>query len=168
VFRNKPLVVIGGGDTACEEASFLSKFGSSVTLLVRRNVLRASLAMQNRVKKNKKIHILWETEALQALGEQFLTGIRVIDKKSNEEKVIGAAGLFYAIGHFPNTEFLDGQLPTDGDGYLITEPNSTRTSVPGVFACGDVRDKVYRQAITAAGSGCMAALETAKYLETLE
>jgi thioredoxin reductase (NADPH) len=168
VFRNKPLVVIGGGDTACEEASYLSKFGSTVTMLVRRNVLRASQAMQNRVKKNDKIHILWETEAREAVGEQFLSGVRVIDKKADEEKVIEASGLFYAVGHSPNTDFLEGQLPTDKDGYLLTEPNSTKTRIPGVFAAGDVRDKVFRQAVTAAGSGCMAALEAERFLADQE
>ncbi len=164
VFRNKPLLVIGGGDTACEEASYLSKFGSTITMLVRRDVLRASQPMQNRVLKNEKIIVQWETEALEALGEQFLTGVRVIDKKENKEKIIEVAGLFYAIGHKPNTDFLGGQLPADEDGYLITEPESTRTEIPGVFACGDVRDKVYRQAVTAAGSGCMAALEAERFL----
>ena len=168
VFRDKPLIVIGGGDTACEEASYLAKFGSSVTMLVRRNVLRASQAMQNRVQNNGKIHILWETEALEAVGEQFLTGVRVIDKKPKEEKTLKASGLFYAIGHTPNTDFLEGQLKTDPDGYLITKPNSTKTDRPGVFACGDVRDKVYRQAVTAAGTGCMAALEAERFLGEAE
>ncbi len=168
VFRGKPLVVIGGGDTACEEASYLSKFGSSVTVLVRRNVLRASPAMQNRVMKNEKIKILWETEALEALGERFLTGIRIIDKKAKREKVIEAIGLFYAVGHTPNIDFLNGQLDSNPEGYLITEPNSTKTAVPGVFACGDVRDKVYRQAVTAAGTGCMAALEAERFLADQE
>ena len=168
VFRDKPLVVIGGGDTACEEASFLSKFGSTVYMLVRRNVLRASQAMQNRVMKNKKITILWETEALEAVGQDFLTGIKVVDKKTKEERIIEAAGLFYAIGHTPNTGFLQGQLETDREGYLIAEPNSTKTRIPGVFACGDVRDKVYRQAVTAAGMGCMAALETERFLADQE
>ena len=168
VFRDKPLVVIGGGDTACEEASFLSKFGSTIFILVRRDVFRASQAMQNRVMKNEKIQVLWKTEALEALGEQFLTGVRAIDKNANEEKVIEAAGLFYAIGHTPNTTFLDGQLKTDEDGYLITEPNSTKTEISGVFAAGDVRDKVFRQAVTAAGSGCMAALEAERFLSSQE
>ena len=168
VFRDKPLAVIGGGDTACEEASYIAKFGSSISMLVRRNVLRASQAMQNRVQKNEKIHILWETEALEAVGEQFLTGIRIIDKKAKEERVIEASGLFYAVGHKPNTDFLNGQLEADKEGYLITEPNSTRTAVPGVFACGDVRDKVYRQAVTAAGMGCMAALEAERFLADQE
>jgi thioredoxin reductase (NADPH) len=168
VFRNRPLIVIGGGDTACEEASFLSKFGSTVYMLVRRNVLRASQAMQKRVEKSENIEILWETEALEVVGEQFVTGVKVLDKKLGKEKIIEAAGLFYAIGHKPNTEFLGGQLEMDAEGYLITEPNSTKTKIPGVFACGDVRDKVFRQAVTAAGMGCMAALETERYLADLE
>lgn len=168
VFRDKPLVVIGGGDTACEEASFLSKFGSTIYMLVRRNVLRASQAMQSRVMKNEKISIQWETEALEAVGEEFLTGVKVIDKKAGAERIIEAAGLFYAIGHKPNTDFLDGRLESDAEGYLITEPNSTKTKIPGVFACGDVRDKVYRQAVTAAGMGCMAALEAERYLADQE
>lgn len=168
VFRNNPLVVIGGGDTACEEASFLSKFGSEINMLVRRNVMRASQAMQNRVLNNDKITVHWETEALEAVGEQFLTGIRVIDKKKNEERLIEASGLFYAIGHSPNTDFVKGQLEMDDDGYLITDPNSTMTNVEGVFAAGDVRDKVYRQAVTAAGMGCMAALEAERFLSAQE
>lgn len=168
IFRGKPLVVIGGGDTACEEASYLSKFGSKVTMLVRRDVLRASKAMQQRVFDNPKIEIMWNTEAREALGEQALTGVRVQDNKSGEEQVIEAGGLFYAIGHTPNTAFLEGQLPTDETGYVLTEPDSTRTSVVGVYACGDVKDKVYRQAVTAAGSGCMAALEAEHYLVDVE
>lgn len=168
VFRDKPLVVIGGGDTACEEASFLSKFGSKIYLLVRRNVLRASQSMQKRVSKNPKIEILWETEAQAAMGEQFLTGVRILDKKAKEERTIEASGLFFAIGHTPNTTFLGDQLDMDDDGYLLTESNSTKTNIPGVFACGDVRDKVFRQAVTAAGMGCMAALEAERYLEAKE
>lgn len=168
VFRNQPLVVIGGGDTACEESSFLTKFGSTVFVLVRRNVMRASQVMQDRVMKNPKIEILWETEALEAIGEQFLTGVKVIDKKKDEERVIPARGLFFAIGHTPNTAFLGGQLEVDETGYIVTKSYSTETNVPGVFAAGDVRDKVYRQAVTAAGMGCMAALECAKYLAEQE
>lgn len=164
VFRDKPLVVIGGGDTACEEASYLSKFGSSVTLLVRRDVMRASQAMQNRVFDNPKINILWRTEATKAVGEQFLTGVEIIDKEQGARRILEAAGLFYAIGHTPNTAFLGKSLEMDEDGYLITEPGSTRTRKPGVFAAGDVRDKVFRQAVTAAGMGCMAALEAERYL----
>jgi len=168
VFRNQPLVVIGGGDTACEEATFLTKFGSTVYMLVRRDEMRASKAMQNRVMNNPKIKIVWNTVATEVVGEQFLTGVRVRNVKTNEEQLLDARGLFYAIGHEPNTAFLDGQLKTDDTGYLITKPDSTVTEVPGVFACGDVKDKVYRQAVTAAGSGCMAALEAERYLGALE
>ena len=168
IFRGKPLVVIGGGDTACEEASYLSKYGSSVTMLVRRNVLRASKAMQHRVFSDPKITIMWHTEAREALGEQTLTGVRVQNNQTREETIIEASGLFYAIGHQPNTEFLETQLTTDETGYVITEPDSTRTNVAGVFACGDVKDKVFRQAVTAAGSGCMAALEAQHYLVDLK
>jgi thioredoxin reductase (NADPH) len=164
IFREKPLVVIGGGDTACEEASYLAKFGSEVHMLVRRDVLRASKAMQKRVMENPKITIHWNTEALEALGEKLLTGVKVIQKITKEETVIPASGLFFAIGHEPNTGFLQGQLPTDETGYLITKPDSTFTGVEGVYACGDVKDKVFRQAITAAGSGCMAALEAERWL----
>ena len=164
VFRNQPLVVIGGGDTACEEATFLTKFGSTVIMLVRRDEMRASKAMQNRVNKNEKIQIMWNTVATEAVGEQFLTGVRVKNVKSGEEKLIEARGLFYAIGHEPNTAFLDGQLKMDETGYLITKPDSTATEVEGVFACGDVKDKVFRQAVTAAGSGCKAALEAERFL----
>ena len=167
VYRNNPLIVIGGGDTACEEASFLSKFGSTVTMLVRRDVLRASQAMQKRVFDNPNIIIQWETEAVEAVGKQFLTGVKVKDKKTGETRIVEASGLFYAIGHTPNTGFLNGQLETDDDGFLIAESGSTRTKKPGVFAAGDVKDKVFRQAVTAAGMGCMAALEAERYLAEL-
>lgn len=164
LFRNKPLVVIGGGDTACEEASYLTKFGSTVHLLVRRDQLRASKAMQERTKANPKIQIHWNTEALEAVGDKVLAGVRVRNNKTGAEEVLEAAGLFYAIGHEPNTKFLDGQLDLDETGYIKTVPGTSRTSVAGVFAAGDVQDKVYRQAITAAGSGCMAALEAERLL----
>jgi thioredoxin reductase (NADPH) len=168
IFRQKPLVVIGGGDTACEEASYLSKFGSTVTMLVRRDVLRASKAMQHRVFSDPKITIMWHTEAQEALGEQTLTGVRVKNNQTGEESIIEASGLFYAIGHEPNTAFLESQLTTDETGYVITNPDATSTNIPGVFACGDVKDRVYRQAVTAAGSGCMAALEAQHYLVDLK
>jgi thioredoxin reductase (NADPH) len=164
IFRERPLVVIGGGDSACEEASYLSKYGSSVTMLVRRDVLRASKAMQQRVFDDPKITIMWNTNAVEAVGDKTLTGVRVKNNKTGEEQTIEAGGLFYAIGHTPNTAFLDGQLETDDTGYVITRPDSTVTNVPGVFACGDVKDKVYRQAVTAAGSGCMAALEAENFI----
>jgi thioredoxin reductase (NADPH) len=168
IFRNKPLIVIGGGDTAAEEATFLTKFASKVYLLVRRDVLRASKAMQKRVFNDPKIEVVWNTHALEALGEDKLTGVRVKNAVTGAETVIAANGLFYAIGHVPNTAFLNGQLPTDETGYLITEPRSTATNIEGVFAAGDVQDKVWRQAITAAGTGCMAALEVERYLSLHE
>lgn len=164
IFRNKPLVVIGGGDSAVEEASYLAKFGSVVHLLVRRDELRASKAMQKRAFSNEKIQIHWNTNAVRAEGDQLLKRVVIKDNKTGEESAIEASGLFYAIGHKPNTDFLAGQLPMDDNGYLQTEPGTTRTRIPGVFACGDVQDHVYRQAVTAAGSGCMAALDAERFL----
>lgn len=164
IFRGKVLVVVGGGDTACEEALFLTKYASQVMMLVRRDALRASRAMQERVFADKKIEIKWNSNALEASGETKLEAVRVKDNKTGKEFTIPAGGLFYAIGHQPNTTFLGGQIELDETGYIKTVPGTTRTSVPGVFACGDVQDKVYRQAVTAAGSGCMAALEAERYL----
>lgn len=163
-FRNKVLVVVGGGDTAIEEATYLTKFASKVVMLVRRNEFRASKVMQDRARHNPKIEILWNTEALEAVGEQMLTGVRVVNNQTKQETVVAAGGLFYAIGHQPNTEFLKGQIDLDESGYIKTIPGTARTNVSGVFACGDVQDKVYRQAITSAGTGCMAALEAEKFL----
>ena len=165
VFRNKPLVVIGGGDTACEESLFLTRYGSLVTMLVRRDVLRASKTMQQRVLANDKIRIAWQTELVEVLGDQLVAGVRVHDGATGEDREIKAGGLFFAIGHHPNTGFLAGQLDTDDTGYVLTAADSTATNVPGVFACGDVQDKVYRQAVTAAGTGCMAALEAERFLD---
>tara|TARA_B100000427_G_scaffold120140_1_gene100075 strand:+ start:7446 stop:8390 length:945 start_codon:yes stop_codon:yes gene_type:complete len=164
IFRDKPLAVIGGGDSAAEESTYLTKFASKVYLLVRRDELRASKVMQERVMENEKIDILWNTEAIEAKGENVLTTLSIKNKQTQEERDLEVNGLFYAIGHKPNTEFLKGQLDLDESGYIITEPGSSKTSQKGVFACGDVQDKTYRQAITAAGSGCMAALDTEKYL----
>ncbi len=163
-FRNKPLVVIGGGDSACEEAMYLSKFGSVVYLVVRRDVLRASKAMQTRVFANEKIKVLWNTQISEAQGSKMLERVVAKNTKANTEEVLEVSGLFYAIGHEPNVAFLKGQLKTDETGYIITRPDSTATDIPGVFAAGDVKDHVYRQAITAAGSGCMAALEAERWL----
>ncbi len=168
IFRNKVLVVIGGGDTACEEALYLAKFAGKLVMLVRRDVLRASKAMQERVRSDKKIEIKWNTNPLEALGDKSLTGIKIRNNKTAEESVVEAGGLFYAVGHQPNTAFLEGQVDLDDVGYIKTVPGTTRTNVEGVFACGDVQDKVYRQAVTAAGSGCMAALEAERYLSSLE
>ena len=164
LFRNKHLVVIGGGDTAGEESTYLTKYAAKVSLLVRRDVMRASQAMQERVKANKKIEILWNTVALEALGDKSLTALKVKNVKTNKEATLDVSGLFYAIGHIPNTAFLDGQLKLDDTGYIITKPGTTQTSVEGVFAGGDVQDKIYRQAVTAAGTGCMAALDAEWYL----
>jgi len=165
IFREKPLVVIGGGDSACEEASYLAKFGSSVTLLVRRDELRASKAMQKRVFDNEKINIMWNTNATEVQGDgKLISHVKVRNNQTGEESVLEAGGLFYAIGHKPNTEFLAGQLEMDDTGYVITHGKSTATNVPGVFAAGDVQDKTYRQAVTAAGTGCMAALEAEKFI----
>jgi thioredoxin reductase (NADPH) len=164
IFREKPLVVIGGGDSACEEATYLAKFGSSVKMLVRRDEMRASKIMQERVMDNPKIEVFWNTVATAVEGENLLTTVKIKNKVSGEEGAIEANGLFYAIGHRPNTDFLEGQVEMDEQNYIITKGKSTSTSVPGVFACGDVQDKVYRQAVTAAGTGCMAALEAEKFL----
>lgn len=164
IFRNAPLIVIGGGDSACEEASFLTKFASKVFLLVRKDTLRASKVMQERVKTNPKIEILWHTEAIEALGDTTLKQVKIINHQTQTESLLEVRGLFYAIGHKPNTDFLNGQLELDESGYIQTKPGTTETNIPGVFAAGDVQDKKYRQAITAAGSGCMAALEAEKFL----
>ena len=164
VFRGKHLVVVGGGDTAAEEATFLTKYASRVTMLVRRDEMRASKAMQQRVFANETIDVSWNTVLSEVLGDDLVAGVRVTDVKSGTDRELEAGGLFFAIGHEPNTSFLAGQLETDDSGYLITPGDSTVTSRPGVFACGDVQDKIYRQAVTAAGSGCMAAMEAERYL----
>ena len=167
MFRNKALFVIGGGDSAMEEAGFLTKFASKVYVVHRRDELRASAIMQDRARSNPKIEILYSHQVLRIEGDQVVENARVKDLKTGAERDIAAAGLFYAIGHKPNTDFLGGQLALDDQGYVVTTPGSTATSVPGVFAAGDVQDKKYRQAITAAGSGCAAALEAEWYLSAL-
>ncbi len=168
LFRNKVLAIIGGGDTACEEALHLTKYASKVLVFVRRDVLRASKIMQERVLNNDKIEMVWETHVVEAKGEQFLTSLKTKHAKTSEEEIIDVSGLFYAVGHKPNTDFLEKQLETDKAGYVNTKPGTTQTSIPGVFACGDVQDKIYRQAITAAGSGCMAAVEVDHFLKENE
>ena len=167
IFRNKRIVVIGWGDAALEEALHLTHFASEVLLLVRRDQLRASKAMQEKVFKNEKIQILWNTEATELVGEKLLSGVWTINNKTQEKVLIECAGVFYAIGHTPNTTFLGWQVELDETGYIKTIPWSTKTSVEGVFAAGDVQDRIFRQAITSAGTGCMAALEAEKYLQTL-
>lgn len=164
IFRNQPLVVIGGGDTAMEEAMHLSKFGSKVYIVHRRDELRASKAMQERVLANEKIEVLWSHVLVDVGGTNVMEHVVLKNLKTEEEYKMDAKGLFYAIGHTPNTGFLAGQVTTDEDGYIITEKGTTTTNVPGLFAAGDVQDKVYRQAITSAGTGCMAALDAEKYI----
>jgi thioredoxin reductase (NADPH) len=168
IFRNKDLVVIGGGDSAMEEAIFLTKFGKSVTVIHRRDELRASKVMQSRAKANEKIRFLFSHVVVEAYGDSVLQGIHVRDLKSDRVKDMPCSGLFFAVGHLPATKFLDNQLSLDEDGYIKTVPGSTKTNVAGVFACGDVQDKKWRQAVTAAGTGCMAALEAEHYLQTLD
>lgn len=166
-FRDKPLVVVGGGDSAAEEANYLTKFASKVMVLVRRGEMRASQVMQKRVEDNDKIEIHWHTEVEEVLGdeEDGMTGVRVVNNQTKETTEIDAAGMFVAIGHRPNTKFLHGQLDTDTAGFLkLTRPHQTYTSVPGVFAAGDVADPYYKQAVTAAGMGCKAALDAERWL----
>jgi thioredoxin reductase (NADPH) len=164
MFRGKPLFVVGGGDSAMEEASFLTKFASKVYIVHRRDELRASAIMQQRAKDNPKIEMLLSHKVVAVEGGNAVEQVRVHDLKSGAERVLPSAGLFFAIGHVPNTAFLEGQLACDEQGYVLTTPGTTQTSVIGVFAAGDVQDKKYRQAITAAGSGCMAALEAEHFL----
>ena len=164
-FRDHEIAVIGGGDTALEEAGFLTKFASKVTVIHRRDELRASKIMQDRALANPKIEFRWNAEVIDATGDDKLSSIRLRDTVTGEESDLAVTGMFVAIGHIPTTALFAGQLELDADGYIITEPDSTRTSIDGVFACGDVQDHIYRQAITAAGSGCMAAIETERYLE---
>jgi thioredoxin reductase (NADPH) len=168
LFRNQALVVIGGGDTAVEEATHLTKFGSKVFLIHRRDSLRASKAMQQRAFHNPKLEIIWDTVLMDAEGEDSLERVKLQNIKTGAESHLDAKGLFYAIGHTPNTSFLEGQLKTDEQGYILTEPGTTKTSVKGVFAAGDVQDKKYRQAVTSAGTGCMAALDAENFLQTEE
>lgn len=167
-FRDQRVAVVGGGDSAIEEASFLTKFASKVTLIHRRGEFRASKVMQNRAVKNEKIDILFNKEVIEVLGEQSVSGLRLRDTVTGEVSTLAVEGLFLGIGHTPNTAVFVDQLEKDPSGYLVTRPGSTYTSIPGVFAAGDVKDSIYRQAITAAGSGCMAALDAEKWLEGLD
>jgi thioredoxin reductase (NADPH) len=164
-YRDKVVAVVGGGDSAAEESSFLTKFASRVYLLVRRDEMRASKIMQQRVFDNEKIEILWNSGVLDVLGDKAVTGIRVSNSQSGEEMDLDVDGLFLAIGHTPNAGPFAKWLDQDETGYLRTTADSTQTNIEGVFACGDVQDHVYRQAVTAAGTGCMAALEAERWLE---
>ena len=167
-FKSQEVAIVGAGDTACEEALYLSKICSSVHMLVRRNEMRASKVMQERVEKTSNIIVYWNTETLEVLGENKVTGVRVRDRKTKKETVIPVGAFFVAIGHSPNSGIFKGQIDMDEQGYIRTVPGSTRTNIEGVFAAGDVQDKTYRQAVTAAGSGCMAALDAERYLGALE
>ncbi|OBZ16272.1 thioredoxin-disulfide reductase [Bacillus sp. FJAT-27264] len=168
-FRGKEIVVVGGGDSALEEAGFLTRFASKVTLVHRRNELRASKIMQDRVRANAKVEWALNRNPLEVTsGENGVNGLKVLNNETGKEEIIEASGVFVAIGHHPNTAFLGGQITTDSNGYIVTNPGTSETNIPGVFACGDVQDTRYRQAITAAGSGCMAAMDAEKYIESLE
>ncbi len=168
-FRNKKVVVIGGGDSAMEEATFLTKFASAVVVIHRRGELRASKIMQQKAFANPKITFEWNAEVLEVLGVEtgHVTGMRIKNNQTGEEKIIETVGYFAAIGHKPNTDLFKGQLELDAKGYLKPEPYTARTTIPGVFVAGDVADYVYRQAVTAAGTGCMAALDAERWLESL-
>ena len=167
-YKGLDVVIVGGGDTAAEEATYLAKLCPKVTLLVRRGEMRASKAMQKRVLETPNIEIKWNTETIELLGDKSVEAVKVKNNQTGKEDTISAKGFFVAIGHKPNTDIFKGQLSMDETGYLKTIPGITATERPGVFASGDVQDKVYRQAVTAAGTGCMAALEAERYLSALD
>ncbi len=169
-FRGKEIVVVGGGDTAMEEANFLTRFASKLTVIHRRDELRASKIMQERAFNNPKISFIWDTAVEEVLGnkETGVTGLKLKNLKTGEQSEFKTDGLFVAIGHKPNTDIFKDQIELDANGYIVVNPGGVNTNIPGVFACGDVQDHRYRQAITAAGTGCMAAMDAEKYLEALE
>jgi thioredoxin reductase (NADPH) len=167
-FRNQDIAVVGGGDSAVEEATFLTRFARSVTVIHRRDTLRASKIMQDRAFANPKISFIWNAEVSEVLGEDRISALRLRDTKTGAEDVRPFGGLFVAIGHDPRSELFAGQLPTDADGYLLVEQPSTSTVIDGVFACGDVVDRTYRQAVTAAGTGCAASLDAERWLASRE
>ena len=167
-FRDKDIAVIGGGDSAMEEATFLTRFARSVTVVHRRDALRASKIMQERAFANPKISFRWNSEVIEVLGDGKVSGLRLRDTVTGEESALEVSGLFVAIGHEPRSELFTGQLATDAGGYLLVEQPTTRTEIPGAFACGDVVDHTYRQAVTAAGTGCAAALDAERYLASRE
>ena len=167
-YKGQEVAIVGGGDTAAEEASYLANICSKVTMLVRKDEMRASKAMQHRVESIENIDIRYNTEVDEVLGDQVVEGLRMVNNQTGEKEEISITGLFIAIGHKPNTDIFKGQLEMDEVGYIQTKGKSTKTTIPGVFACGDAQDKEYRQAVTAAGTGCMAALDAERYLATLE
>lgn len=164
LFRNKPMAVVGGGDTAMEEALFLTRFGTKITVIHRREELRASKIMRDRALAHEKIEFVWNSVVAEVLGDEYVTGVRVRDVRSGEAREIPVEAVFVAIGHKPNTDLFRGQIGLDDVGYIQVEPGGTRTTVEGVFACGDAMDPIYRQAVTAAGTGCMAAIDTERWL----
>jgi len=166
-YKGQEVAIVGGGDTAAEEATYLANICSKVTMLVRKDKMRASKAMQHRVTNTPNIDLRYNHEIDEVLGDQVVEGLRIFNNQTGEKEEIKITGLFIAIGHKPNTEIFKDQLEMDDDGYLITKGKSTKTNIPGVFASGDVQDKEYRQAVTAAGTGCMAALDAERYLHTL-
>jgi thioredoxin reductase (NADPH) len=167
-FREQDIAVVGGGDSALEEATFLTRFAKSVTLIHRRGALRASKIMQDRAFANPKISFLWDSVVEEMVGEDKLTGVRVRNTRTGAESVVPVTGAFVAIGHSPRSELFTEELPTDPDGYLLVEDPTTRTAIDGVFACGDVVDRIYQQAVTAAGSGCAAAIDAERWLAAQE
>ncbi len=167
-YKAQDVAIVGGGDTACEEATYLANICTKVTMLVRKGEMKASKAMQHRVENTKNIDLRYFTEIDEVLGDQVVEGVRVVNNQTQEKEDIPVTGLFIAIGHKPNTDIFKGLLDMDEAGYLITKGKSTKTNVPGVFASGDVQDKEYRQAVTAAGTGCMAALDAERYLASIE
>jgi thioredoxin reductase (NADPH) len=167
-FREQDIAVIGGGDSAMEEATFLTRFAKSVTVVHRRDSLRASRIMQDRAYDNPKIKFLWDSEVVAMEGDQKITGLRVRNVKTGEESVVPVSGVFIAIGHDPRSELFTGQLETNPEGYLVVDHPTTKTAIEGVFACGDVVDHIYRQAVTAAGTGCSAAIDAERWLASQE
>jgi thioredoxin reductase (NADPH) len=167
-YKGQDVIVVGGGDTAAEEATYLAKLCRKVTMLVRKDEMRASKAMQHRVHGTENLEVLFNTELDEVLGDMVVEGVRIVNNQTQEKRELDVTGVFIAIGHKPNTDMFKGILDMDDTGYLITGAKSTKTNIPGVFAAGDVQDKEYRQAITAAGTGCMAALDAERYLASVE
>jgi thioredoxin reductase (NADPH) len=166
-YKGQEVAIVGGGDTAAEEATYLANICSKVTMLVRKDTMRASKAMQHRVNSKKNITVRYNTEVIEVIGQNVVEGLKIINNKTQKTEEINITGFFVAIGHKPNTDIFKGQLEMDDTGYIITNGKTTKTNIPGVFASGDVQDKEYRQAVTAAGTGCMAALDAERYIASL-